>query len=90
MLVGMAGDSLASDLTTEHYAQIEQQRGIMTELGEIAGGGLGYTRAQRFGGAAAVEAARSLGMDVQHVDEHQKARFSGHRAGRSLTSRKVA
>jgi hypothetical protein len=70
LLGAMAGESIASDLTTEHYAQIEQQRGIMTELGEIAGGGLGYTRAQRFGfGAAATEAARALGMDVQQMGD---------------------
>jgi hypothetical protein len=70
-LVGaIAGEGLASDLATEHYAQIEQQQGIMTELGEIAGGGLGYTRAQRFAfGAAATEAARSLGMDVQQMGD---------------------
>lgn len=70
LLGGFAGESLASDFVTEHYAQLEQQRGIMTELGEIAGGGLGYSPSQRFGfGAAAVQAARSLGMDVQQMGD---------------------
>lgn len=69
-LGGMAGDSLASDFAEQHYALREQQRGIMTELGEIAGGGLGYSASQRFGfGAAAVQAARALGMDVQQMGD---------------------
>src|SRR5437899_3343828 len=54
LLGSIAGESIASDVTTQHYALMEQQRGIMSELGEIAGGGLGYTRGQRFAfGAAA-------------------------------------
>src|SRR6266542_1041390 len=70
LLGGLAGEAVASDWTSQHYAQIEQQRGIMTELGEISAGGLGYTPAQRFGfGAAALQASRSLGMDVQQMGD---------------------
>ena len=78
MIGGMAGGLLAFSLADEyvggrirdHYAEVEQTRGTVTELGNIAGAGRGLSRTERVGlGKAAFEAAGELKMDVNQMGD---------------------
>ena len=54
----------------DHFAEVEQTRGIYRELGELAGAGRGLTRSQRGKlGIAAHGAAGDLKMDVQEMGD---------------------
>ena len=53
-----------------HFAKIEQIGGVTQELGELAGGGRGLGREQRYDlGIAARKAAGDLNMDVQQMGD---------------------
>ena len=66
----MLGMDVAESATQQHYSEIELQRKTIRELGEIAGGGRNLSRVQRSDmGAAAMSAAKEIGMDVQQMGD---------------------
>lgn len=75
---GLAGAFFAFDAASDyvggriqkHYAEIEQERGIIRELGEISGAGRNLSRSQRVElGIAAKGAAKDINMDVQEMGD---------------------
>lgn len=78
MLGGLAGSFAAFDLAQnwagdkieKHFSEVEQIGGFTRELGELAGGGRGLSRAKRYDlGVAARGAAGDLKMDVQQMGD---------------------
>ena len=66
----MVGNDIAESVVTQQAAEVEQSRGIIRELGEIAGGDRGLTATQRTHlGAAAMAGAKDAGIDVNYMGD---------------------
>lgn len=64
------GSEFVSGKINQRYAEMEQIRGVTTELGEIAGAGRNLTRTQRYDlGVSARDAAKEIGMSTQEMGD---------------------